>query len=159
MELTKSWWLHSIDAVLQYDFTNLRNSALLSARCIYLLIFKKICNQISLCSRLDRYSSHQNQGVWKCWFFIHKQPYSVWKWKTSLEKVAGIQGIVSACNKKASSTTDFYFFFFYLRQLYFAMYTESNSSYSEKSSSATYAHFFNTEKNRSSIEKLRLWTA
>ena len=86
------------------------NSALSSARCIYLLIFKKICNQISLCSRLDRYSSHQNQGVWKCWFFIHKQPYSVWKWKTSLEKVAGIQGIVSACNKKASSTTDFYFF-------------------------------------------------
>ena len=45
----------------------------------------------------------------------------------------------------------------YLRQLYFAMYTESNFSYSEKSLSATYAHLFNTEKNRSSTEKLRLW--
>ena len=48
----------------------------------------------------------------------------------------------------------------YLRQLYFAMYTESNFSssnfYSLKSSSVTYVHLFNTEKNRSSIEKLRL---
>ena len=69
MELTKSWWLHSINAVLQYDFTNLRNSALLSDRCIYLLIFKKICNQISLCSRLDHCPSHQNQVAWKCWYF------------------------------------------------------------------------------------------
>ena len=45
----------------------------------------------------------------------------------------------------------------YLRQLYFAMDAESNFSYSLKSSSATYAHLFNTEKNRSSIEKLRMW--
>ena len=55
--------LLTTDALLQYDFTNLRNSALLSARFIYFLVFKKICNQISLCSRLDRYSSHQNQIV------------------------------------------------------------------------------------------------
>ena len=48
-------------------------------------------------------------------------------------------------------------FVFYLGQLYFAVYTESNFSYSLKSSSATYAHLFNTDKNRSSIEKLRLW--
>ena len=45
----------------------------------------------------------------------------------------------------------------YLRQLYFAMYTESNFSYSVKSSSVTYARLFNSEKNHSSIEKLRLW--
>ena len=36
-------------------------SPALSARCIYLLMFKKICSQISLCLRLDRYSSHQNK--------------------------------------------------------------------------------------------------
>ena len=44
----------------------------------------------------------------------------------------------------------------YLRQLYFAVYTVSNFSYSLKSSSVTFVHLFNTEKNRSSIEKLRL---
>ena len=51
------------NAVLRHDFTNLRNFALLSARCIYLLIFKKTCKQISLCSRLDRYPSCQSQFV------------------------------------------------------------------------------------------------
>ena len=45
----------------------------------------------------------------------------------------------------------------YLRQLYFAMYAVSNFSYSLKSSFATYAHLFNKEKNRFSIEKFRLW--
>ena len=156
MELTKSWWLHSIDAVLQYDVTNLRNSVLLSARCIYLLIFKKICNQISLCSRLDRYSSQQNQLVSKCWYFSLRTTLLRLKWKTRLEEVVGIQGIVFHVTKRPRLLI-FTSFVCYLRQLYFAMYTELNFSYSLKSSSATYAHLFNTEKNRSSIEKLRMW--
>ena len=40
------------NAVLRHDFTNLRNFALLSARCIYLLIFKKSkANQSVFASR------------------------------------------------------------------------------------------------------------
>ena len=91
------------NAVLRHDFTNLRNFALLSAWCIYLLIFKKTCKQISLCSRLDRYPSCQSQFVWKCWISASEHPHSVWKWKTRLREVAGIQEIVCACDRKASS--------------------------------------------------------
>ena len=78
--------------------------------------------------------------------------------RRGLEKQRGFKGSFVRVIKRPPLLI-FTSFVCYLRQLYFAMYTESNFSYSEKSSSATYAHFFNTEKNRSSIEKLRLWTA
>ena len=156
MERTKSWWLHSINAVLQYDFTHLRNSGLLSAWCIYLLIFKKyaiksVCVRVSTLILLTKTKSYENVDI-----SASEIPYSVWKWKTRLEEVVGIQGIVCACNKKASSI-DFYFFCLLLETALLCHDLVSNFSYSVKSSSATYAHLFNTEKNRSSIEKLRLW--
>ena len=152
MELTKSWWLRSIDAVLQYGFTNIRNSALLSARCIYFLIFKKICNPISLCSRLHRYSSHKAKSYENVDISASEQPYSVWKWKTRLEEVPWIQGIICACNKKASSI-EFYFFCLLLETALLCR----TSPIVRNHHPWRYVHLFNTEKNRSSIEKLRLW--
>lgn len=109
MELTKSWWLHSINAVLQYDFTNLRNFSLLSARCIYLLFWKtyaikSVCVRFSTATLLTKTKSYENVDI-----SVSEHPYSVWKWKTRLEEVTGIQGIVCSCNKKASSI-DYYFF-------------------------------------------------
>ena len=76
----------------------------------------------------------------------------------SLKKQRGFKRSLCACNKKASAID-----FCYLRQLKFAkardfaMYTESNFSYSVRSSSAKNARLFNTEENRSFIEKLGLW--
>ena len=131
-------------------------SPALSARCIYLLMFKKICSQINLCSRLDRYSSHQNQGVWKCWYFsLNLTPSE--NGRRGFKKKRGFKGSFALVIKRPCLLIFTCFVCCYLRQLHFGMYTVSNFSYSLKSISATYAHLFNTEKNRSSIEKLRLW--
>lgn len=142
-------------------------TALLSARCIYWLLFKKTPKQ-SLCSRLDRYPSHQNHFVCKCWYFrLRTSLRLVGKWMSkpgcrSLKKQLGFNRSLCACNKKAFPI-DFSSFVCYLKRLKFAkardfaIYTEPNFSYCVKSSSATNARLFNTEENRSSIEKLGLW--
>ena len=78
---------------------------------------------------------------------LQPQPYSVRKWKTRLEEEVGIQGIVCACNKKALSF-DFYLFCLLLLEAALLWHIYSVE---------LLAHLFNTEKNRSSIEKLRLW--
>ena len=135
---------------------NLRNVALLSARCIYLLFSKKYAIKSVYVGVSTATLLTKTKVVWKCGYFSLRHLYAVWKWKTRLEEVAAIQGIVCACNKKAPLLI-FTSFVCYLRQLCFVMYTESNFSYSVKSSYVTYVRLFNTEKNRSSIEKLRLW--
>ena len=139
MELTKSWWLHSINAVLQYDFTNLRNFSLLSARCIYLLFWKtyaikSVCVRVSTATLLTKTKSYENVDI-----SVSEQPYSVRKWKTRLEEVTGIQGIFARVIKRPPLLI-IISFVCYLRQLYFA---RSSFSYSLKSSSA--------------MEKLGLW--
>lgn len=64
----KSWWLHSINAVLQYEFTNLRNFAFLSAGSIYLLIFKKhaiksVCVRVLTATLPDKTNSFENVDI------------------------------------------------------------------------------------------------
>ena len=65
---------------------------------------KSVCVRVSATILLTKTKSYENDDI-----SASEQPYSVWKWKTMLEEVAVIQGIVCACNKKASSI-DFYFF-------------------------------------------------
>ena len=156
-ELTKSWWLHSISAVLQNDFTNLRNSALLSARCIYLLIFKKNMqsNQFVFASRPLPFSPKPSRLK----MLTFQPPNNLTpseNGRRGLKKQRGLKGSFARVIKRPPLLI-FTSFVCYLKQLYFVMYTESNFSYISKSSSVTYARLFNLEKNHSSIEKLRLW--
>ena len=76
--------------------------------------------------------------------------------RSGLKKQRGFKGSFVRVIKRPPLLI-FTSFVCYLRQLYFGMYSASHFSYSLKSSFATYAHLFNTEKNHSSIEKLRLW--
>ena len=158
VELTKSWWLHSISAVLHYDFTNLRNFALLSARCIYSLIFKKKMqsNQSVFASRPLPFSPKPSRLK----MLIFQPPNILTpseNGRRGFKKQRGFKGSFALVIKRPLRLLSFTSIVCYLRQLCFTMYTESNFSYSLKSSSVTYAHLFNTEKNRFSTEKLRLW--
>ena len=152
MELTKSWWLHSIDAVLQYDFTSLKCSVYL-----FVDVQKNMeSNQSVFASRPLFFSLKLNQVVWKCWYFsLNLTPFE--NGRRGLMKKRGFKGSFALVIKRPCLLIFTCFVRCYLRQLYFGIYTVSNFSYSLKSISATYAHLFNTEKNRSSIEKLRLW--
>ena len=138
-------------------------SALLSARCIYLLLFKNTPKQ-SLCSRLYRYPNRPKPFRMQ---MLICQPPNILKTPLengcrSLKKQWGFKRSLCACNKKASPI-DFSSFVCYLRQLKFAkardfaIHTESNFSYCVKSSSATNACLLNTEENRSFIKKLGMW--
>lgn len=65
------------NAVLRHDFTNLRNFALLSAWCIYLLIFKKyaiksVCVRVSTATLPVRANSYENVDI-----SASKHPHSV----------------------------------------------------------------------------------
>ena len=137
VELTKSWWLRSINALLQYDFTNLRNSALLSARCIYLLIFKKNMqsNQSVFASRPLFFLPKPSRMK----MLIFQPPNNLTpseNGRRGLKKQRGFKGSFARVIKRPPLLI-FTSFVCYLRQLYFAMYTVSNFSYSVKSSSAT----------------------
>ena len=110
-------------------------TALLSARCIYWLLFRKKKPKQSLCSRLYRYPNRLKPFRMQMLIF---QPPNILKTPLenrcrSLKKQRGFKRSLCACNKKASPI-DFYFFVCYLRQLKFAkarafaIHTESNFS-------------------------------
>ena len=152
VELTKSWWLHAIDAVLQYDFTNLKCSVYL-----FVDVQKNMqSNQSVFASRPLFFSPKPSRMK----MLIFQPPNNLTpseNGRRGLKKQRGFKGSFALVIKRPPLLSFTCFVCCYLRQLYFAMYTVSNFSCSLKSSSATYAHLFNTEKNRSSIEKLRLW--
>ena len=138
-------------------------TALLSARCIYWLLFKKTPKQ-SLCSRLYRYPNRPKPFRMQMLIF---QPPNILKTPVqngcrSLKKQRGFKRSLCACIKIASPI-DISSFVCYLRQFNFAkardfaIHTESNFSYCVKSSSATNACHLNTEENRSFIKKLGMW--
>ena len=110
-------------------------TALLSARCIYWLLFRKKKPKQSLCSRLYRYPNRLKPFRMQMLIF---QPPNILNTPLenrcrSLKKQRGFKRSLCACNKKASPI-DFYFFVCYLRQLKFAkardfaIHTESNFS-------------------------------
>lgn len=94
-----------------HDFTNLRNFALLSARCIYLLLFRKKSKQ-SLCSRIDFYPSHQNQFVWERWYFSLRT--SLLRWKIDSEAWRSSEDSRDRCACVTKRPPLFIFFFFCL---------------------------------------------
>ena len=143
--------LHSIDAVLQYDFTNLKCSVYL-----FVDVQKNMqSNQSVFASRPLFFSPKPSRMK----MLIFQPPNNLTpseNGRRGLKKQRGFKGSFARVIKRLPQLI-FTSFVCHLRQLYFAVYTVSNFSDSLKSSSATYAHLFNTEKNRSSIEKLRLW--
>ena len=113
-------------------------TALLSARCIYWLLFKKTPKQ-SLCSRLYRYPNRPKPFRMQMLIF---QPSNILKTPVenrcrSLKKQRGFKRWLCTCIKIAPPI-DFSSFVCYLRQLNFAkardfaIHTESNFSYCVK---------------------------
>ena len=142
----------------------LYRNTLLSARCIYLLLFKKNLSQV--CVRVRPLPFPPNPIRMKMLIF---QPPNILtpleNGRRSLKKQRDSKD-GCACIIKRPFLSPIYFFFFCLllmRQLKFAkvrdfaINTGSNFSYSVKSSSATCASVFNTEENRSFLKTLGFW--
>ena len=129
---------------------------LLSARCISVDFQKNMQSNQSVFASRPLFFSPKPSRMKMLIFHPPNNPTPSENGRRGLKKQRGFKGSFVRVIKRPPLLI-FTSFVCYLRQLYFGMYSASHFSYSLKSSFATYAHLFNTEKNRSSIEKLRLW--